>query len=485
MRVIVHRRSRGATLVEALVAMAVMAFGMLAIVGVQQTLRVNSDLSKQRNEATRLAEQEIERVRADAGSGEAQFDAISLGLTGSNTHAGYNTTFTLARTVTKAADDRSLMTHVLVKWLDRTGAQRQVVMHDMLARVDPMLSGLVRAAKPLTPVGRKNSRHPTIPGRAQDFGDGTSVFKPIKSGTIAWVFDNSTGAITHTCIGLSPTEDPLTSKAGCTSVGDHSAQLLAGEIRFNLRGGAQDLGTESVLKPVASGEVAWVIDHATKRLVRICPVSALDPTAALTAAMVSSGCTNAATHVPVAPFAPTDSSYVLVAADAESPDWPSIPATVERDTSVSPTGINSFNCHSDAKEGSFDHVTAAAQKAIEYFCIIIPTDSGGWGARTKVKPVQFSDGGPAAIWATGTSAGQYRVCRYTTASTGYTANFDHPDVYAKDSPTCGGSCRKVTGNLINQNFLIIDGTRSCPTDVAADPAGGDLVNSNTLQHQPS
>ena len=38
--------------------------------------------------------------------------------------------------------------------------------------------------------------------------------------------------------------------------------------------------------------------------------------------------------------------------------------------------------------------------------------------------------------------------------------------------------------LANQNFLIISANNSCPTDVAADPAAGDYVNSNTRQHQP-
>ena len=46
---------RGVSLVEAIVAMAVMAFGMMAIVGLQTTLRQNSDIAKQRSEAVRIA----------------------------------------------------------------------------------------------------------------------------------------------------------------------------------------------------------------------------------------------------------------------------------------------------------------------------------------------------------------------------------------------------------------------------------------------
>ena len=478
-----HRRSRGATLVEALIAMAVMAFGMLAIVGVQQTLRVNSDLSKQRNEATRLAEQQIEKLRTDAGSGEAQFDAISIGVTGPTTHSGNNADFTLERTVSKAADNRSLMTYVVVSWRDRTGEVRRVVMHDMLARVDPMLSGLVRAEKPLTPVGKRSSRHPTIPGRAHDLGDGTSIFKPVESNsTVAWVFNNSTGQITYYCtVSSSSTSASLNSISGCTAT---AAQLLAGEIRFNLRGGTQDLGSESVIKPVASGEVAWVIDNASRSVTRLCPVPAATPTASLTSPMVSSGCTTVAPSIAIAPFEATDAGYTLVASDSENPKWLSVPATVDIDGSAPAEGLLSMNCYSNAETASSaPAISTTVQMSVEYFCIVTPDKiEDGWGARTKVVPVPFSDGG--ATWATGNVAGRYRVCRYTTASSGYTTNVDHPNIYGKESPSCGLTCPKVKGNLINQNFLIIDGTKTCPTDVAADPAAGNLVNSNTLQHQP-
>ncbi len=59
-----RRAQRGVSLVEAIVAMAVMAFGMMAIVGLQTTLRANSDVAKQRSEAVRIAEEAIETARA-------------------------------------------------------------------------------------------------------------------------------------------------------------------------------------------------------------------------------------------------------------------------------------------------------------------------------------------------------------------------------------------------------------------------------------
>ena len=481
-----QRANRGATLVEALVAMAVMAFGMLAIAGVQQTLRVNADISKQRSEATRLAEIAIEEIRTAAGSGGASFDAIADMASDSKTYPGDNTTFTLQKTVTRSDDNRRLTAYVLVRWDDRTGTQRQVVMHDMLTRVDPVLSGLVSAEKPLTPVGRRKSRHPTIPIDAVDLDERTSKFRPPTAGPIFWIFNNSTGEITHRC--ETPAE-PSSPMDGCGNAFKNPGLLLAGEVRFNLRGGTKSLGTESVFKPLPGGDVAWVIDHATRRLVRICPVPALVPTASLTADMVSSGCTKAALEVPVAPFDQTiDASDTLTASDSENPAWPSIPVTVDHVASgtgkLSAFGIASIECFSDAKLGSLDHASSErTQVSAQYFCLIQTNSKDGvWSGRTRVVPLGYSGTDPQ--WAVGTTAGTYRVCRYTTVKDDYTDNFDHPAEYGKTAASCGLACPKVSTNLINQNFLIIDGTKSCPEDVPVAPATGDLVNSNTRQHQP-
>lgn len=494
MRMTHHTAQRGATLIEALVAMAIMAFGMLAVVGVQGTLRINADISKQRGEATRLAEQNLEELRGFAD--DTAFDAIALTTAGepaTTSHDGDNTTFTIERQVTLAPDERSKMINAVVKWTDRTGEPRQVEMYDLLARVDPLLSGIVRAQRPLTPVGQHKRRHPTIPGRAKDLpGSGKSIFKPLESGSTAWVFNNATGAITQICTVASTDKTAdLESMDGCGEELAIYGQLLAGEIRFNLRGNTKNLGTESVVKPVASGTVAWVINNSSKRIGRICTVSALTPTASLTEGAVSesalpSVCTSVS-PVRIDLFAADDttSAYELKAIDSENPDWVSIPATVELDESRTFSGIQDktkMQCYSDAERNSKALTTSAPQRSIAYFCIIFPQSTEGWSARTKVVPLEFSDF--AAKWKVEAAAGQYKVCRYTSASDGYTSNVDHPDVYGVESASCGGNCRKVTGNLVNQNFLVIDGTKSCPRDETAKPAEGDLVNSNTLQHQP-
>jgi hypothetical protein len=115
--------------------------------------------------------------------------------------------------------------------------------------------------------------------------------------------------------------------------------------------------------------------------------------------------------------------------------------------------------------------------------IVSNSTDGVWWGRIQVVPQSYSDGNDAK-WSTGTTEGTYRVCRYTTADSDFTDNLDHPAEYGKTSESCGLSCPKVTGNLINQNFLIIEGTKFCPPDGPIDLVKGDLVNSNTRQHQP-
>ncbi|MBL0151223.1 MAG: prepilin-type N-terminal cleavage/methylation domain-containing protein [Ideonella sp.] len=451
-------RGRGVSLIEALVAMAVMAFGMLAIMGVQTTLHINADVAKQRTEATRIAEEEIEQLRtfrevaAVAGAPLGWDEVVErLGTNVSLPGDHSNASFTLNRRVVTPAGSSQKAIAVEVTWQDRLGNAQSVVLGDTLAAAAPVLSGLASLVPTRTAAAQRRSRHPTIPVRAHDMGNGESAFKPVEGGTVAWTFNNTTGVITSVCTVLAgQTSDLL--NAGDVVVGVNctatKAQLLAGLVRFNLRGVTTDLNNgTSAFKPIAAGTLNFApVVHASPWV----------------------------TPFPAPADVANEASYALAASDSENPRWPALPLGVLAGITSGNRPVPSDQCYSNAPATS---IVAAAQVAVEYFCVVYPDTTANatktWNGRPVLVPGSYLDDGSGAAWLVGNAAGTYRVCRYTLAASDVTTNTDHPLDYLN-----------VRGNLINQNFLVVHGAKACPTDVAANPGAGDFVNSNTRQHQP-
>lgn len=224
----------GVSLIEALVAMAVMAFGMLGVVGMQSTLRFNADVSRQRAEAVRIAQQEMETLRAYDGftavpsDGILQFEEIvSAGpteLTDLAGEAGANTTFTLETDVAASPADSPPRRDVVVtvSWVDRRGAAQQVRLSSQISYYPPELTAMPAKRGDRGPLARPGGRNTAIPRDATPHGTGTSAFTPpgAPAGTL-WIFNNNTGLIVQTCL-----------PAGTCAVAD--AILLSGNVAFAL-----------------------------------------------------------------------------------------------------------------------------------------------------------------------------------------------------------------------------------------------------------
>jgi Tfp pilus assembly protein PilV len=144
MSTVKSRSQHGVSLIEALLALVVMAVGMLGVVGLQATLRSNGDLSRQRAEAVRIAQETLEtwrsftRVEADAAEFDFVDDIVTVGSTPVATTVA-NTTFNRERLVTAAWPGMKTLS-VRITWQDRTGQNQEVALHSAVARVARTLS---------------------------------------------------------------------------------------------------------------------------------------------------------------------------------------------------------------------------------------------------------------------------------------------------------------------------------------------------------
>ncbi|MDO9096351.1 MAG: prepilin-type N-terminal cleavage/methylation domain-containing protein [Rubrivivax sp.] len=235
-------RSRGVSLIEALVALAVMAFGLLGVVGMQATLRYNSDVSKQRSEAVRMAQEQVEAMRAFntlADPADHNFaDINSVATADVVVPTGFaNTTFKITTNVVDpAADGPQFKTlSVDVAWSDRyntgTSPNQGVQLTTTVAGVAPELAATLGLRGDRAAPQRPGGRHPTIPVTATPIGfdPGRSLFSPPGTSTRHWIFNNATGLVEKVCTVV-PTD---TTYAGCADV---LGLLLSGYINFSVLG---------------------------------------------------------------------------------------------------------------------------------------------------------------------------------------------------------------------------------------------------------
>ena len=494
---------RGVSLVEALVALAVMAFGMLALVGVQATMRLNSDVAKQRGEATRIATEEIEKLRGfrtitvEANEpAYASYDGMASGAPNYDAAGGIgNTTYTITRTVITAAGLPHKSIAVRVSWNDRSNQLQTVTLEAVISAVDPALAGLLPVDRSQSPFKQPDGRDFTIPPEAVVISGGESAFKPFNQGGVVWVFNNLTGEIVSRCTGVTVAQTALTRDdlITCQAI---NALLLTGDISFNLRLSTQNLDSDyAVVKPVAGSTTALKISRSTNEIVSRCTV-----TAAATAATLTNSDLTACENTPVravSPFQSTcgappctdDVSAELLPLDAEAPQWPRLNLSIVR-VSTGNAAIDAvqFNqtstpeCLTDAPVSLGDSLATATRK-VRYYCFVYP-GSGGWGGRFNVQPLAFSNPGEVA-WQP-SNAGLL-VCRYTPTATDFTLNRNHPATYCMErsgtaslSVPCSG--QRVKSNQVGQNYLVIAGNKACPVDTEVNASN--LINSNTRLHQP-
>jgi len=221
-----RHKSRGVSLIEAVVALAVMGFGMLGVAAMQGTLRHNSDVARQRAEAARLGSEAIEALRSysvvNAAAGKISYADIVSGVAAPQlnlpgTVTGTNATYTRTVQVFDNTAQNRKTVQVLVTWVDRSNTQQEVRLSTEIERSPPELAAALIVPGTGTVTQKPGGRHPTIPPQAVLNTDGTSSFSPPGGGSVVWVFNNGTGVIEKVC------------NPGCV-VG--TGRLLAGYINF-------------------------------------------------------------------------------------------------------------------------------------------------------------------------------------------------------------------------------------------------------------
>lgn len=228
-----RRAAAGFTLIEALIAMVVMAFGLVALSTLQSRLARSADVSKQRTEAMRLAQEKMEGLRSFTGiatgvvnwnglaSGSDSLSSYTVGGSSTDSNTTFNRTWALAGTST----DPMRAASVTISWTDRAGDAQSVALSSVISKTDPADSGFL--AFPLaqnTNLKRPKNRSLNIPVQAISVGAGKSAFQ--LAANFAIVFSDTSGYVVEKCLAT------ITSKADydAASCTNYPAYILAGYV---------------------------------------------------------------------------------------------------------------------------------------------------------------------------------------------------------------------------------------------------------------
>lgn len=143
----------GFSLIEALVALMILAIGLTGVVKLQTVIMGASALSQQRNEATHIAQDKIEHLRGytrlSATPGELAYEDIGSSTAAesiSGVNASYSRTWTVCCADTASvvcppspcpADHLWKEITVTVGWTDKDGDAHSVELETKIAKLDP------------------------------------------------------------------------------------------------------------------------------------------------------------------------------------------------------------------------------------------------------------------------------------------------------------------------------------------------------------
>jgi hypothetical protein len=357
-----RRRQRGVSLFESLVAFVVLALGTAAAAHLHSQLRLAGDVARERSEAVRFGQAASEEMRSfaalDGAPGQRSFtdivsgDASVAAASSPAAHADYR----IERRIDDLPFGAAKSTRVAVRWHDRDGNPREVVLHSLIAGIAPAYAGslaLATGAVPSAPRGAFD-RAPTLPLTARRLDDGRSAWKPSERGPVALVFDDRSGAIVGRCDGIAAT----------LATRDLSAAALSG---------------------CASGR--WLLVAGT---IRFASTAAPDPAAA--------------------PEPPLPTAVDITLRDGDYPA-PAACFSEARKTVryLVDGGLRLDDVATDATAAAAGLAAweETGDRFLAWHCVVTPRADGRWSGRVALR----GDG-----WTIGAGSNEHRVCRYVPAS---------------------------------------------------------------------
>lgn len=215
---------RGLGLIEVLVALLVLSFGLFTALRLQAWLRTSGDLAHERAEAVRQAQQSLERLR-----GFNDLPAFDHPPAEPATIDAPSTRFETER---RLADAHGLRTgQARIEWLHRDGEAHDVQLLTGVARLSPVYA----AALALPPQGRAVTARQALPPGAGLLPDGRGVVRPVRNASTVWIVNPATGEITGRCNLVPGAELRTLREADLQRCEDFAALLVQGHVRFSLR----------------------------------------------------------------------------------------------------------------------------------------------------------------------------------------------------------------------------------------------------------
>jgi type IV pilus modification protein PilV len=256
-------RRRGTSLVETLVAFLVLSLGLLAATRMQTELRQGADVARQRSQALRLAQQDLERLRSFSVVASAAGRQAFADIAGGTAQIEGDPNFTLTRDVAADAALRVKQIGVQVAWAGVDGRAQRVELDTMLAGTEPALGGALSLAPAGAPVHGPLGRSVRIPLAAVDLGNGSSALVlPGDAGAAAGslggatvlVFDNASGTLIARCTAPASANLRLADLGPCDRT---PGLLLAGHVRFAPGIAALPFGLALQLDDAAAAAPPW------------------------------------------------------------------------------------------------------------------------------------------------------------------------------------------------------------------------------------